>query len=458
VLTRIEIDDFKTFSKFTVDVGPFLVILGANASGKSNLFDAIRLLSRLAATDLRTAVKGLRGEPHELFRRNARGEAATRMAFAVEVLLDPEVRDPWGSTVRINHSRVRYEVEIERRKDPRGIERLIVTREEAKPIFAREDAWPGPRSLSSEFRSAYMRYGRRSPWLVTATENGRRSFEIHQDGSAGRTRSAEAAEATVLSSITSAEFPHLYALREELRSWKFLQLDPVALRRPSLTTAPDALEPDGSNLATVLARIQAETKSDTRPKGALADIAADLAALIPGIVDVSVEEDLKNREYRIDLLMRDEPAFSSRVVSDGTLRVLGLLTLLHDPTYGGLVCFEEPENGVHPIRLKAMIERLRELVSDLNSKDLGDQNNSPRLTQMLLNSHSPVVLSALHEGESMFADIVTEIDPEARDVNRKTRIRPVRSRVQGELDPDRNAKAVTAVEVQQYLSSVSREI
>ena len=56
MLTRIEIDGFKTFEGFGMNLGPFLVILGPNASGKSNLFDAIRLLSHLAGMDLRTAV------------------------------------------------------------------------------------------------------------------------------------------------------------------------------------------------------------------------------------------------------------------------------------------------------------------------------------------------------------------------------------------------------------------
>src|SRR6266566_5233433 len=104
VLTLIEIDGFKTFERFTMDIGPFMVILGPNASGKSNLFDAIRFLSYLAGTDLRTAVKGLRGEPHELFRRQWGGSSETRMSFAAELLLDPQVRDPWGATVRITHS------------------------------------------------------------------------------------------------------------------------------------------------------------------------------------------------------------------------------------------------------------------------------------------------------------------------------------------------------------------
>ena len=42
MLTRIEIDGFKTFEDFAVDLAPFVAILGTNAAGKSNLFDAIQ--------------------------------------------------------------------------------------------------------------------------------------------------------------------------------------------------------------------------------------------------------------------------------------------------------------------------------------------------------------------------------------------------------------------------------
>jgi AAA15 family ATPase/GTPase len=96
MLTRIEIDGFKTFEGFGLDLGPMQVILGPNASGKSNLFDAIRLLSNLAGSDLRSSVRDLRGEPVELFSIQADGSRSTRMTFAVELLLAPEVRDPWG--------------------------------------------------------------------------------------------------------------------------------------------------------------------------------------------------------------------------------------------------------------------------------------------------------------------------------------------------------------------------
>jgi len=139
MLTRIEIDGFKTFEGFGLDLGPMQVILGPNASGKSNLFDAIRLLSNLAGSDLRSSVRDLRGEPVELFHIQADGSRSTRMTFAVELLLAPEVRDPWGETVKISHSRVRYEVEIELHQLSLGLERLIVVKEAAEPILPERD-------------------------------------------------------------------------------------------------------------------------------------------------------------------------------------------------------------------------------------------------------------------------------------------------------------------------------
>lgn len=449
MLTRIEINGFKTFENFTLDLSPFGVILGPNAAGKSNLFDALRFLSQIAGNNLRDAVKNLRGEAIELFRRQADGTRGTRMSFAVELLLSKEVSDPWGDTMEISHSRVRYEVEIELRQDERGLERLIVLKEAALPIEPENDRWqPLGQEPSSQFKEAFFKYSRSTPWLTTVEGEGVRRFQIlPDDNQAGRTHSATNAEATVLSSITSAEFPHLFAIREEMVAMRFLQLDPRQLRQPSATTAALELEPDGANLATVLARIQAQTATLSQPKGVIADIAADLASLIPGVVDVIVEEDEKDREYRIEIGYAHQPPFSSRVVSDGTLRVLALLTILHDPEHRGLVCFEEPENGVHPSRLMTLIQRLREGVTTLSSLEVDE---GEPFFQMLLNSHSPVVLSCLEEGEAMFADLVSVVNPEVGSVSRKTRIRPVAT-------SNGKQEYVSRFEVERYLSSVDRE-
>lgn len=456
MLTRIEIDGFKTFEDFAVDLLPFTVVLGSNAAGKSNLYDAIRLLSLLATRDVAEAVKDLRGEPLELFRLTPAGRS-TRIRLAAEVLVDPQVRDPWGSEVTLSHTRLRYELTLERRELRPGIERIHVLHEAAMPIFRKDDRWATAIRSSAAFRTQHLKYGRRQPLLTTEDGPEGRAFGIHQDGKSGRQRPARAAEATVLYSITSAEFPHLYALREEMRHWRLLQLDPALLRRPVPVTAADVLAADGANLAAVLAQLKAETATESRPSGALADIALELGHLIPGIAALDAALDPASREFRLSLSMRDGQTFSSQVVSDGTLRVLALLTLLHDPRHRGLVCFEEPENGVHPGRIRELIQRLRALVTDPTQES---EDTAP-LSQLLLNSHSPVVLSALIDaayrplgGAVLFADTATIVDPAERQQRRRTRLRPVNP------DPQELFESLGAVsrhEVQTLLDTANTE-
>src|SRR2546421_12925408 len=93
MLTQIEIDGFKTFKDFKVELAPFQVIVGPNGAGKSNLFDALQLLARLAGTDLLTAFQGLRGDAHEVFTKLPNGRMIDRMRIAVELLIDREIRD-----------------------------------------------------------------------------------------------------------------------------------------------------------------------------------------------------------------------------------------------------------------------------------------------------------------------------------------------------------------------------
>ncbi|AGX88751.1 AAA family ATPase [Candidatus Symbiobacter mobilis] len=463
MLTRLEIDGFKTFEKQVVDLAPFTAVVGSNAAGKSNLFDVIQLLSNLATRDVAEAVKDMRGEPLELFRQIPSGRSR-QISLAAEVLVDPVVRDPWGSEVKVTHTRMRYEVTLEWRAIRPGVERIQVAREAVLPILRKDDRWAKAMCPTTAFRAKHLKYARSKPWLTTEERLEGLTFNIHQDGKSGRNRPASAAEATMLYSVTNAEFPHLFALREEMRHWRLLQLDPALLRRPVPVTASDVLNADGSNLAAVLAQLKAQTLSDTRPQGVLRDIAAELNQLIPGVMRLETQLHDASREYRIELTMRDGLPFTSRVISDGTLRVLALLTLLHDPRHRGLVCFEEPENGVHPARVKLLVQRLRDMVS--SPGDFSDDDAASPLSQLLLNSHSPVVLSALIDkdlhpidGAILFADTSSVSDPGSREIRRKTRLRPVRPRTQDELfDPAPAAQAfVSAFEVRTVLETATAE-
>lgn len=85
MITLIELDGFKTFQDFKLELSPFQVIVGPNGAGKSNLFDALHLLTLLASTDLRSAFQELRGNAVELFTTFPDGHSVNKMTLAVEV-------------------------------------------------------------------------------------------------------------------------------------------------------------------------------------------------------------------------------------------------------------------------------------------------------------------------------------------------------------------------------------
>ncbi|APU23295.1 AAA family ATPase [Actinoalloteichus sp. GBA129-24] len=413
MLTRIEIDGFKSFADFGLDLPPFLVVLGQNASGKSNLFDAVQLLRRLvSAPSLFDAFADTRGELSELFRRyegSEGGAQADRMSFAVEVLLEPDVVDPFGEDVEVSHTRLRYELMIGLHTDSDGFPRARVLEEAVRPMPARKDEWPRKARASQAFREEKLRYsGRKTDFLKTTTNSqGNLVFAISQEGRQGRTRQipAHAAEATVLSSITSAaDFPTLFALRRELESWRFLQLDPAALRQPSTQEQRgDVLSANGANLAKVLRRIERVTRDEYG--SGLDDIAAALATVVRGFGGVEVQENAALGQWETYLTTRDEGRVSARVASDGTLRVLTLLAALHDPDHRGLICFEEPENGIFPQRLRALLGLLRGLVTD----PAAEEGQGEPLTQLILSSHSPVAYTALDLADLRVMDWTTRV-------------------------------------------------
>ncbi len=427
MLTRVEIDGFKSFENFSIDLPPFAVVVGANASGKSNFFDALRLISRLAEADFSEAARAVRGRPHELFRLHADGTRSPRMNFAVEVLMDRDIIDTFSVSHKLKSNRVRYEIGLAMQKDDASpIERVVVVHEQAQLIERDKDRLFRDRRIKPAVIEALREWAparRNIRDLIKPVEwEGQPAIEIRQDGAGGRKMHAPLGKSsrTWLASVgTPEQALHLYALQSELRAIAFLHLDPAAAAEAVDLVSSDVLATNGANLAHVIVRLVADTATSDRPDGVLSDIRQELRALIPEIADIRVDHNKAARKYELFARLRDKTEFDARLLSDGTLRLLTLITALYDGRRRGVLCFEEPENGLHEARIPQLINLLRRFTTDLAAPP----QDGEKLSQIIVNSHSPIVLQHLEPEEVIAADMVEATLRPQGNGTRRTRMR-----------------------------------
>jgi predicted ATPase len=391
MITYIKIHGFKSFDNFEMEFTPFTVIAGVNASGKSNLFDALKLLGRLAESDnLKKAFKEQRDEGFELFTQYAENDYADEMAFCVEMLVNKNIKDAWGNSATLKYTRLRYELKIKRIVSESGIDNLTVTHEFLGNLKHKEDKWVQVsinENANLEFWRPKVVTGKRGiPYIETVEENNIPTVLVPQDGAGGNKRRfpLNNSTKTVLSSFDTIDFPHVLAAKEEIKSWKFIELNPEDLRLPTnKNTGEDSLTQSGKNLAAVLYRIKQEDSYR------LKEISRKLQTFIPNFIDVDVVNDVENKQYIIKLKDKDKKEYSSRVLSEGTLRILALCIVEQDATHTGLLCFEEPENGIHPFRIEAMVKLLKDLSCDF-------KDTQKPLRQVIVNTHSPVLVGLIN--------------------------------------------------------------
>lgn len=389
MITSIKINGFKSFQNFEMTFTPLTVVAGVNASGKSNLFDALQLLSRLAETDLKTAFSssGQRGNSSELFTQYGENSYAPEMDFTVEMLVNRKVKDNWGAEAELNNTRLRYRLIIARKPNELGIDDLVVKHEHLEKIKYQDDQWVKA-TLPKEAKPLWKTIragGSAKPFIETIEKKKITTIEIRQDGKrGGKATPANTVAQTVLGGINSVDFPHAFAAQEEMRSWKFLQLNPEDLREPSPQDVGlrDTITPGGKYLAATLYRIKRADEYN------LKEISRKLNSFLPDFTEVNVYDDKAHRQFIIKVKGEDGREFSSRVLSEGTLRLLALCILEYDDKHTSLLCFEEPENGIHPFRIQAMARLLKDLSVDFMDTDVS-------LRQVIVNTHSPVLVSQL---------------------------------------------------------------
>lgn len=117
------------------------------------------------------------------------------------------------------------------------------------------------------------------------------------------------------------------------------------------------------------------------------ELESRLVGLIPNVSGIVIERLEGTNEFR--LFLKDAHSnyrIPSSEISDGTLRILAFLTALYQPGQGKIICFEEPENGVHPWLLSQLVQL---------ANDATDGKIAKRKFQFVITTHSPILVNYL---------------------------------------------------------------
>jgi len=352
MLTRFRVQGFKSLADVELDLPRMLVLFGPNAAGKSNLLEALQCLSRLVTErTIQDALEPpMRGYPAEAFRLPAGGlkklMASEEAKFRFEADIQPGERQPRGKRKR----KLRYKVEIQ--TQPRS-GALCVTDEYLAAMQLDKDKPFGNAIIERETAGD----------VFVVRVRGQGAHPTHEPVGQNHTTVS-------IPAYAGSRYRHVEALRDELGAWRTYYLDPrVAMRKaqpPSEVTDIGSL---GESIAPYLYRLKMEHAK------CFEAVRRALRTVIPAVDDLDV--DLNEQRGELDIVVvQDGTHYATRIISEGTLRVLALCALCVNPWQPALIAFEEPENGVHPRRLDLIAQMLASLAADQGA-------------QVVVTTHSP---------------------------------------------------------------------
>lgn len=395
MLTRLKIQGFKNIVDANIKFGPFTCIAGKNGVGKSNLFDAImflRDLTEYSVIDAATRVRdphGKTGDLRALFTQTQEG-ISPKLSFEADILVPQEIKDDFGRITQPKATFLNYRIELEYiEADHNNNESIKISSERLTYIRKRDSKRRIGFARKKEFLGSVVQGEKRSDFISTEIENGIQIIKLHQDSGGGPPSRFPAKDLprTILGGINSFEYPTALAARREIQSWLQLQLEPSALRKPDNFYAEGNVTETGEHLPSTLLRL-----------GEYEEVANNLSELVD-VSSVYVDEDQSRRLRTLMVKGRDGVSHPARSLSDGTLRFLALSIINADKNSGRLICLEEPENGIHPSKIKSIIEILQKICVD---PDYAVDEDNP-LRQVIINTHSPSVVSNLPEDALIFA-------------------------------------------------------
>lgn len=333
-LRRVRIRGYKSIAFCDVTLEPLTILVGRNASGKSNFIDALAFLRDVVKFGINEAVKRHGGAEAILCRM--------QKDRAVSIEAESEYQISGNS----DHWHAIYRIDIE-----------------------------FPKTRSAKIRSEELRIAQGKWWLGYTNEAGRVTCEASDDQP--QQRMWKVKERPFLDAYSDTPVPEFLECLEAITTYNF---NPEMIRLPQKPTPGSFLERDGNNLASVIETTR-EVEERTIERAGRYLLTITKAAEFAGVIRSGGYETLL---FRVASNGRSEPLeFPAANMSDGTLRVFAALVAafqrMSPYRSPSVVAIEEPESALHPAAMRALVAALDE---------------ASLRTQILLTTHSPDLLDA----------------------------------------------------------------
>lgn len=370
MLDAITLENFKSYRKARLPLAPLTVLIGANASGKSNAIEGMRLLSLLAHGQRLANIQLVVQNGEHLVRGTM-----TSLPYGQgnEFGLGAEATDaPWRTLA----------MRLARRQDGLHIVSETLSQPgEGEPLYELDHPSHERDTNVQVAYNNYARGGKKSH--VTCTDQV--AIFTQLDSPATFAASHKASRERIPAAVNQ--------LRKSLAAMQFL--DPAPARMRDYAFPSDrTLQGDGRNLSAVLYnlwgadrdKVIEEQRGEQEPFRQQRQAILDFIQSLPeqNIAGLSfLEEPRGGVMLTLHETFGDQHrAYDASLLSDGTLRVLSIAAAMLSAEEGSLVVIEEIDNGVHPSRARHLLNNIREIAQRRNLR-------------VLLSTHNPALLDAL---------------------------------------------------------------
>lgn len=352
MITAFQLKNFRSYQDASLPLAPLTLLIGANASGKSNALEALQMLSRLA-----------RGQYLQDVFKAMKNNGAIRGTID-DLTYDGGTEFSLGCTLSLDMPYRQFEIRIKRReKELIVVDEQMTFESSSFPLYRVEHV---AEDYSHQLKIAYNNFARGGIKPQISCDNRQAVFT--QLTTPARFTTPKAQE----------KLPaYTQKFRQTLEQMLFLDPIPQQMRGYSFIRDTD-LQGDGANISSVLFDLCKEKQQRER---------------ILDFVQALPEQDIRSIDFlktpRQEVMVELDESFGGQsqareaaLLSDGTLRVLAVAAAVLSAPRGSLVVIEEIDNGVHPSRAEMLLSNIQQAAEQ---RDLN----------VLLTTHSPALMDAL---------------------------------------------------------------